>query len=387
MKKLLIVFGFLVGIVSFLGLGLYIGAYKVFPYYLIKSIKDEVKYTFVPPTERYDYRTVDVSKQISINPSNADSMREAIRIVILGDRNPMGVASVTVTKKSDYEYNSLENLEELEQFEVIQDYGINSVGYIFHPKQSNRRLFIYQEGHDGDFRNGKETIAWFLKKGFTVYAFSMPLLGKNNQPLVVDARFRTIQLGGNHDMLQYLKNPLSFFVQPVLAMLQYAERQGFENISASGLSGGAWSITLAAALDDRIDNSFSVAGVYPMYILMNSSDMNGDFEEGYPPLVLSIGYMDLFVLGSIGPGRKQMQMYNEFDPCCFSGRKAEHFGPTVKQVVQQFKQGSFDIFIDSVNRKHSISEVMMERMYDEIMNSPIRSSDEDLAFAENGECM
>ena len=64
------------------------------------------------------------------------------------------------------------------------DYGVDSTAYMFFPKKPNNELLIYHQGHRGDIIFGKSTIEFFLNKGYTILAFSMPLLGDNSKPII-----------------------------------------------------------------------------------------------------------------------------------------------------------------------------------------------------------
>src|SRR5438445_13772028 len=96
----------------------------------------------------------------------------------------------------------------------------------------------------------------------------------------------------------------------------------------SGISGGGWTTHLYAALDPRIKESFPVAGSLPSYLRTGAcgSFETGDYEQN--PAVSSIvshfynniaSYLDLYILASYGEGRKQIQILNQYDACCFAG--------------------------------------------------------------------
>ena len=84
------------------------------------------------------------------------------------------------------------------------EYDVNSISYLFVPESSNNKLVIYHQGHGGDFYKGKDVIQFFLDEGFTVLAFSMPLLGMNNQPVVEVPNIGTIKLT-SHEHLRFIQ--------------------------------------------------------------------------------------------------------------------------------------------------------------------------------------
>ena len=64
------------------------------------------------------------------------------------------------------------------------EFGARSIIYLFHPRSSNGQLLIYHQGHGGDFFRGVDTIRFFLRHGYAVAAFAMPLLGMNGNRLL-----------------------------------------------------------------------------------------------------------------------------------------------------------------------------------------------------------
>ncbi len=83
-----------------------------------------------------------------------------------------------------------------------------------------------------------------------------------------------------------------------------------------GLSGGGWTTNIIAAIDNRIKYSFSIAGSMPLYYRYGGS--LGDIEQYIPQLYRDVaGYLDIYILGAFGKGRKQIQILNRYDDCCF----------------------------------------------------------------------
>jgi hypothetical protein len=318
-------------------------------------------------SDAFDYRTNKLETLITMNPVNSASIREQMTNIIFGNTLlPQGLP-YSVYEVQDTMYDDIFNLSRIEQFEIIQGYDIRSVGYIFKPKEDKHRLFIYHQGHGGDFILGKPTIEYFVNQGFTVYAFCMPLLGKNNQPIVeIDkiGRFKmTHNDGMGHEFMKFLDHPISFFITPVVTMINYAQAKSFRDITMCGISGGGWTTTIVSAIDTRINYSFPVAGTSPMYIKL-SSPLNsyGDFEQVYQPLYSKIGYLDMYVLGATGENRFQVQVLNLHDPCCFEGTFFQHYEPFVKALVKEFDHGSFQVISDTLNLNHEISDFALNQI-------------------------
>jgi len=308
----------------------------------------------------------DVKALISVTPHTVDSMRALMIDLVFGPAGPPTVLPDTIAAVTDPNYADLRGLDRLERFVVVQEHDIRSVGYIFHPLNSNGRLMLYHQGHDGDFIHGKHSIAYFVERGFTVYAFCMPLIGLNNQPVVELGKLGHVRME-RHGNLQYLDHPIRFFMAPVTVMLNHAERMGFTDVSMTGISGGGWTTTMAAALDVRIKHSFPVAGTYPMFIRFQRPDKNmGDFEQWYAGLVPYVDYLDMYVLGASGEGRSQVQCLNTYDPCCFDGDDHSKYSGHVADAVRAIGAGSFRVYADPTLRKHDISMPALDEMAREL---------------------
>lgn len=324
-----------------------------------------------PVISFYDYTKNNLENLISVNPENIDSIRSIMVNIVFGTSQLPEHLPDSVFEITDTLYNSISNLKMIEQFTIIQKYNIQSKGYIFKPKDDNHRLFIYHQGHMGDFILGKHVIEYFVNKGFTVYAFSMPLFGKNNDPIVTVKNIGTFKLTDDdmesHELMKFLDNPISFFVNPIVTMINYAKSKDFKDIAMCGISGGGWTTTIVSALDTRINYSFPVAGTYPMYIKLNSpSNSYGDFEQVYPPLYKKVSYMDMYVLGATGKNRFQVQMLNLHDPCCFQGTYFKHYESFIKEKVNDFGNGSFEVISDIENIEHRISEFSIDKIYEKL---------------------
>lgn len=252
---------------------------------------------------------------------------------------------------NDIRYINMEKLEHIDMLTIDMKHGINSIVYIFHPDESTNRLIIYHQGHEGDIINGFDTIQFFLNQGFTVIAFSMPLLGMNNQPIVNIAEFGPIALV-DHDRLKFLDNPIQFFLEPISIGLNYLEEEfNFDIIAMTGISGGGWTTQLYSAIDPRVTNSYPVAGSLPIYLRSIGNEW-GDFEQSEPKLYKVANYLDLYILAA--SNGKQIQILNKYDPCCFGGNRNLSFEKLIQERAERF-DGTFSIIIDDSHRKHEIS--------------------------------
>ena len=192
----------------------------------------------------------------------------------------------------------------------------------------------------------------------------MPLLEPNNQPIVDLPNFGKLRLT-SHDDLKFLESknfsPIKFFVEPITVSLNYVEKEyHFESYNMIGISGGGWTTVLYSAIDPRISKSYPVAGSVPMYLRFNNLKNIGDYEQMVPELYNMTEYLDLYVMASYGNNRGQLQVFNEYDPCCFSGLGYKTYEFEVKNTVSNLGIGKFDIFLDETNRNHSISNESLE---------------------------
>ena len=364
----------IVGIVG-LSCGVLIGKSELFPFSSLQSNQDKTDKNASSPNtdEHVQYVQPDLEELLSVDPDNIDSLRRRLSYLIFGTPTLPEQLPDTVYEIEDGSYSGLANLNKIEQFSITQKYGLKSVGYIFHPKNPIHRLMIYHQGHRGDFNFGYETIKSFLDKGFTVYAFCMPLLGKNNQPKIYLEKLGEISFS-EHDRFKYLANPIQYFIAPVISLINYSELENFSNITMVGISGGGWTTTVTAAVDSRINFSYPVAGTYPMFIRFQKPSKNyGDFEQTYERLYSEVNYLDLYVLGATGKERLQTQILNKYDDCCFDGEDYKVYADFISTKVENFENGNFQVFSDTSHSEHKISQIALSRIFDEIYSSPSKN--------------
>ena len=309
-------------------------------------------YALIPKVSHSD---ADVAALISIqNPQDVARLRSELITFLWGTELPSSLPTVE-RAFSDDRYDSA-----IEKLVVHMDFGLESHVYHFIPEQPNNKVVLYHQGHSGDFYKSKKQIKILLDNGYAVVAFSMPLLGLNNQPTIELPRIGPLKLS-SHDHMRFLApeqgHPVRYFIEPVIVVLNYLEGR-YDSISMVGISGGGWTTTLAAAIDARIDKSFPVAGTYPLYLRENRDW--GDYEQNVPELYQTVNYLELYILG-----RKQLQIINQYDPCCFAGTQSEAYRDIVATIARQVGN-DFDVFIDDSHRKHAISDVAMERILREL---------------------
>ena len=373
MNKYLLVF-LVISFVSVFFFGTFVGLYKIFPYEFLDSSKDVL----------FEQKTIE--KNQFVKQSSIDSL---IRIYDKSDieqkRNFLteffwDAGSLQRVKDksqlpevesgiSDFNYKDFQNLKRIDRFTVEMEYGINSVSYLFLPEQPNEKLILYHQGHGGDFLLGKDTIKFFLDRNFTVFAMTMPLLGMNNQPVVEIDGIGKIKLN-SHNQLRLLEandfNPMKLFLDPIQINLNFLDKEyNFKRYSMIGLSGGGWTTVVYSAIDERISDSFSVAGSMPFYLRVDDRDM-GDYEQRNIELYQNVNYLELYVLSAYGDGRQHIQIFNKNDPCCFSGNGYETYEFVIKDKISQIGKGNFQIFIDDTHNQHKISDHTLRLVHENI---------------------
>jgi hypothetical protein len=135
-----------------------------------------------------------------------------------------------------------------------------------------------------------------------------------------------------------------------------------------GISGGGWTTTMSAAVDTRIKKSFPVAGSLPIYLRSDSRNDWGDYEQTESNFYNTVNYLELYILGAYGAGRKQLQLLNKYDSCCYEGIKWQTYKDTVRSRIFELGLGEYDLFMDDTHKQHQISKTAMIRI---LMNCKI----------------
>lgn len=159
-------------------------------------------------------------------------------------------------------------------------------------------------------------------------------------------------------------SPIAYFLEPVLATLNYvALRYAHGASGMTGYSGGGWTTTLYAAIDERISRSYPVADTLPID-LREPRDW-GDYEQTLPALYRIATYPELYILGSFGEGRGQLQVLNKYDPCCFAGERHRGYEKAVQSRLALLGSGSFAVLLDDTHDKHEISLYALQHILDD----------------------
>ena len=373
MKKKFIV-GFIIIIFPVFSYGILVGHYEIFPFEILSQTKFFLTNT---TPEIAEYRSQiyqnpnDVVNLIRIN-SEEDIIKkrqELIDYIWIEKGFPFSLPNSVENNVQDVRFDNLYNLKRIDSLTMVMEpYEMNSITYLFLAENSNNKLVIYNQGHEGaDFIQDKDKIQFFLENGYSVLIFSMVGSGMNNEPIVELPEFGKLRLN-SHDHFKLIESstlhPIKYFFEPIAVSLNYIDFQfDFDSYYMIGLSGGGWITAVYPAIDPRIKQSYSFAGSFPIWLRSDPKNF-GDYEQNLPDFYKIANYEELYVMGAFGENRKLILIYNQFDPCCFSGELYNEFpfGDAIKSKLTQLGSGHFDVFIDNSHKKHIMSDLYLSKI-------------------------
>jgi hypothetical protein len=275
---------------------------------------------------------------------------------------------------------SLTNLARVDELRVDLATNLQNIAWHFIPKKPNRELVIVHHGHactldddpsPNDIGYGlQRTINALLREGYGVLGVFMP-------------HMRPGDCFGGHDALVQAKTTgsgIKYFLEPTAISLNYLKTKSrsdaFPNYRAfhmTGLSGGGWTTTVYAAIDPTIQCSIPIAGSIPLYL--RSGGSIGDLEQFDPGFYTIAGYPDLYVLGSHGRNRRQVQILLQKDDCCFGSAQHDatkaagpyidamrEYETRVQESLTKLGPGNFRVEIDETAPTHMISHHAIEKI-------------------------
>lgn len=274
----------------------------------------------------------------------------------------------------------LRGLARVDRFRTTLAEDLEGLAYHFIPEKPNRQLVVVHHGHactmddepgPADIGYGlQRTVDRLLMEGYGVLGVFMP-------------RMRPGDCTGGHEKLfekTPVGSPMRYFLEPTLTGLNHLVRESgrgghpkYKAYHMTGLSGGGWTTTVYAALDPRIRCSVPIAGTLPLYL--RSGGSVGDLEQFEPGFYGIAGYPTLYVLGSSGKGRSQVQVLVRRDDCCFGERQhdASRAGVGYGQSLRDYEKrvqgrlhevgsGQFRVEVDETAPSHMISHWTIEEI-------------------------
>ena len=240
-------------------------------------------------------------------------------------------------------YRGIANLADVTQREFVIPPHFRSYVAEFEPHVWNQWTIFYNHGYAGTYHEQYRNIARLIERSYTVLAFNLPGLGGNR--MMADGLASVHQTMG-----------------PIMLALDYTTRQSkSKGMATIGFSAGGMAGALAAALDPRFRATYTVASpIYP--VALTDPKLEPPPIARLPELLDSAGFLDLFVLGTSGYGnapRRQLQIFNQFDRCCWRNRTGLLYADAVKQAASKLG-GEFEVRIDESHARHKISRQGMD---------------------------
>ncbi|HXJ05778.1 MAG TPA: hypothetical protein VNH65_11800 [Candidatus Acidoferrum sp.] len=312
------------------------------------------------------------------SPQDIVARRQALIEFLWGPQGfPNAKFPSSVAKNIASPVSGLKNLERVDEMHITMDEGKQGLAYHFVAKRSNGRLVVVHQGHGctlddsatpvGKIYGMQRAINELLTSDFSVLAVYMP--HEIPGDCLGTARHNSMLAGTST-----AGSPMRFFLEPVAVCLNYLQARSradrfpkYREFDIVGFSGGGWTATVYAAIDPRITMSFPVAGSLPLYLRTGASI--GDGEQTLSSFYKIAGYPDLYVMGAYGAGRKQVQILNRRDSCCFGEKQhdAAQMGIAWDDAVRGYearvqnalehlgRKGSFRVEIDEESTGHMIS--------------------------------
>ena len=355
--------------------GIAVGLYEYFPYEGLNQTKKIIlnESTDEPIITSTDFARFDTSSIIGIETREDINYRKTSLIkYIWKDQMPTKLPTSIEENFIDENFNDVKNLKQLDKITIEMEHGVNSIAYFFIPHESNNKLIIYHHGHAGDFVLEKNTVTFFLNNGYSILAFNMPLKGMNNQPVIETSDFGPVKFI-SHKQFPLLESskfsPIKYFVEPIALSLNFIDQNyDYDDYYMVGISGGGWTTVLYSAIDQRVSQSYSIAGSYPLHLRYEAKNL-GDYEQNNPNIYRISNYLELYTMSSFGNDRKLVQLFIYNDPCCFQAELYEKFpyGDIIQNRLEILgDEGKFSVFLDNSTNQHEISEHTLSLILDEM---------------------
>lgn len=312
------------------------------------------------------------------SPAALAARREAlVRYIWKADALPQTLPDRVEPNIPDPTGGRLPGLVRTTALHIGMEHGFTAVAHYFEPANIIGAPVLYNHGHVGNHLadDSLKVIAALLAEGRPVVAFTMPNRAPNISPKEIEtAHAGTTPLAFDHEIYRYLEtesfSPLKLFVHPLVVAANWLETAPdgphATAVDAVGFSGGGWTVTVDAAVDPRIRLSIPVAGSLPLYLMVAPPNSRlGDYEQLHPGLLARADFLELYVMGAAGQGRRQVQILNQFDGCCYRGTGARGYAPVVAETVAALGEGGYDLLITGGD-KHEVNADALARIRQEM---------------------
>jgi len=225
--------------------------------------------------------------------------------------------------------------------------GFESTAYILTPHDATGKVAIVHGGHQADdpalhLDAGLDDLTnGLLENGVKVALMQMPLSSWNRDRTGMGVTIGQSQVPGHNELFTKVDGmaAMSVFLEPVVQMLNL-----LGPATMTGLSGGGWTTTLVAALDERVTASIPVAGSLPLYVRPLSPGSQGDAEQVYAAVLGEdetgrptglMSYLEAYAMATTR-GRVQVQVLNQRDTCCFGGDAYQQYGDWLHEMFPRW---------------------------------------------------
>ncbi|MEV6271343.1 hypothetical protein AB0L64_29550 [Kribbella sp. NPDC051936] len=320
---------------------------------------------------------VDVEELMKIHTAaDADALRPQLVAQVWKDTGvlPTGLPTVRRDIGGPPELPEFTGVRRFDKLDVAMEFGYVASVFVLEPTQStHRRVAFYHNGHGEGLDTMQRVAQGLLDHGYTVLLFAMPFYHWNPKTLQ-DPADPAKQLQPSHNDLPRWASarysPLALFLTPLAVAMNYVQATYRpSSVQMIGLSGGGWATSVYPALDTRITRSYPTAGSLPFFVRPGSpkpSPTRGDWEQRLdmqPGFYGLADFPDFYALASVGPHRRQMQILNRFDECCFNGVGHRSYEAAVRQriavigtdAVSNESNGHWELLEDATHGDHTIS--------------------------------
>jgi dienelactone hydrolase len=332
-----------------------------------KYFRPGQRYRFLE--SRPEYRTIDAAALIRVHSvTDVWTARADLLRAIWGEQGlPADLRPTRIERGiEDATFSPMPEVARIDRLVRETPPGFLSNAYHLVPRTPNGKLVLYHEGNTGPFHRNARVLQRFLAEGYDVLAFSMWIIDRQPEIAVPGAGALYFI---DHEFLKFLeRDPMRVYFDPLVAGLNALLEEGaYDDVIAVGFSGGGWAVTVWSAFDPRIRLSYPVAGNYPLYLRKYRNWST--WQEHYPPMIAAANYLDMYVMAAAGDGRRQMQVLNQYDACCYSGLDWQTYEKAVRAATAGLGDG-WDIFVDDSHADHRISTPALDRILADIAAHP-----------------
>jgi dienelactone hydrolase len=296
-------------------------------------------------------------------PEDAKRLRQDLIAAVFGpaglplERLPDSIE----TGISDPRFDGLAGLDGIDR--IVVEFAEGGWSRILHlrPRDKSQRVVLFHDGH-GAGGLGRHTGIFekLLSAGHDVLVLALPGLSGNGNP---GGYLPRVGWYSTHPwrILDLRPYPLRFWMEPPVVAINYALAElDAVDVTMMGFSAGGWVTTVAAAIDDRIKASYPVAGTYPLYIRAGDEAKQSPRPQYHAPMIRAANYLEMYALAADGAERRQIQILNRYDRCCYNGIKGRLYEDAVRDAVAAIGGGAFSVFIDESHPRHKVSSLAIK---------------------------